>query len=88
MMPFWDVRLVVRQLTAMIPPPKTGTLRSGRSPSHRAEPGLRCRGCSRRAFVRIELPRPGEIVPCPICGRFLGFVKPLDADVPPLEYPV
>jgi hypothetical protein len=86
MMPFWDARLIVRQLKAMIAMPKTGAFGPGRSSSHRADPGPRCGCCPRcRAFVRIEPRRPGEMVPCPSCRRPIGFVKPLEADLPPLE---
>jgi hypothetical protein len=86
MMPFWDARFVLRQLTATIPVPKTDAPGSGRTSSHRRDPGPCCGCCRRcRAFIRIEPQRPGEMVPCPSCGRFIGFVKPLDADLPALE---
>ena len=86
MMPFGDMRLLFRQLTAMIPLPKSGTSGPGRSSSHRVKPGPRCGRCPRcRAFVRIEPRRSGAMVPCPSCGRPIGFVKPLEDNRPPLE---
>jgi hypothetical protein len=86
MMPFLDLRQIFRNLTASIPVPKTGVLGSERAFSHHHHPGPRCGCCPRcRAFIRIEPRRPGEMVPCPSCGRFIGFVKPLDGDLPELE---
>lgn len=86
MMLFWDPRLILRRLTAIVPLPKPGERGSGRTASGPSHGGPRCDCCPRRrAFVLIDPRRPGERVPCPSCGRPIGFVKPPDEDLPPLE---
>src|SRR5262249_5591621 len=82
----WDPQYALRQLNAMLPPPRAEPPGSGGASSHRANRGPRCGCCPRcRAFVCIEPRRPDEVVPCPSCGRPIGFVKPLEADLPRLE---
>ena len=85
-MPFWRPPFVLPRLRVRIPMTKPRERASVSVPSQPGSAGPRCGCCPRcRAFVRIEPKRSGEMVPCPSCGQSIGFVKPLDDDLPPLE---
>ncbi len=86
-MPYWDPQYALRQIKAGIRLPRAEDRKASRSPAHAGhDHGVRCGCCPRcRAFVRIAAAPRGHTLPCPNCGQLIGFLKPLDDDLPPLE---